>query len=42
MNASSRLPRWLLVLLAAFIVVRGGQSSVAWFSLLALVGVGLL
>ena len=29
-------------LLAAFIVVRGGQSSVAWFSLLALVGVGLL
>lgn len=29
-------------LLAAFIVVRGGQSSVAWFSMLALVGVGLL
>src|SRR5690606_26059731 len=29
-------------LLAAFIVMRGGQSSVAWFSLLALVGVGLL
>ena len=29
-------------LLAAFIVVKGGQTSVAWFSLLALGGVGLL